>query len=224
MPFFRKLFQNQNGLSLVDSLIGIIGISLITVSIITISQQSAQMSASVSNSDQSYQIARSVLEDIKSALLNYQSGDELKLVYKNTTTDANQSSLCKTYSVFTCSNSNQDLNLIEFSKVKKETSSSVCSTPPPELITGTIPATIDDQERLIGSQTLQLATKSAPASWFSVKVEAIMPAVNAKMKYDSNSTPLQLCKFIRKYKISVTPPSGSAQQTIFLEAYYPIPS
>ncbi len=223
MNTLPKSRSTEQGFSLIDAIVGIFGLSIILVSVLSAIYVSYNTTRDTASRDQMVQIARSVMEDMKTKLINYHSGDELSINYTDTN-DSLKSSLCGTSGIYSCIafssisnkfatisptiiNTNQTdnvLNLKELANVQRESSNSC----------GTTPISVGYPEYL------GIQMKNGALS-YQVKIEAVMP--NNKVT-TSGGVDLYLCKYTRKFIITVSPQIGSRQSPYKVEAYIPLPS
>ena len=206
MSHYQK--NRENGLSLIDSIIAIVGLSVIFIAIFTISTTSVNLSNYNAKNDQAFQIARSVMEEIKTQLLNYSGGPKINLGLNQ----ENSNILCKETSEFYCKPGNPEVDLVDLAKIVKETETQCTSVANPS------PVIVNND-----AKTVFISMRTNQNDYYTVRIEASIPAPGTKINYTSTNE-LQLCKFIRKFKVTVTPPGTSGNKPVIIEAYYPIPS
>jgi hypothetical protein len=181
-------------------IVGLVGISIIVIAIITVNVTSVKMTQYNIHNDQAFQIGRSVMEDIKNKLLNYSNTqDGIKLVYNSSSSGENVSSLCLTESDYTCASANPEVNLVELASI----GASTCPS--------------SNQ-----SVSFNIAMSNAAQQPFTVKIESLVISTTDAITYDDSKSPLTLCKYVRKFRVTVSPPNN--QKPVSIEAFYPIPT
>ena len=199
----------------------IFGLSIVILGIFSAIFYAYHTARDIENRDHMIQIARTFMEDLKSNLIHYQTGSMEIAYLDNAGTE--KSSICGT--IYACipyaeiasnfdtdmtqlsqSSSDNILNLVELARIRSA-SNNLCKTLP---VTPGAPEWIGIRSKTNGQYYQITITSEIPNG----SIHGLGP----------NQKTLDLCKYIRKWIITVSPQKGNPQAQFRLEAYLPIPS